>query len=232
LQKGKFLLPPNYTGRRACPGVFELTFPDDLPGGHQFVISLEGAGAKVCEFECGVDKVTGAFRNDNLAGFSLPLQARRQVRGLSRHGLGVAATIANKITDDNLACRNPDGAMLVLELGGTSPDLYDQLVVNGTADLRGEVQFSIFDRYAPTAGDVFTLLTANSFANLGSLVAFSLIGGDPGLQFETNFSATGLSITFLEQMAPVPVPAALPMFLFGLLSLGVMVRQKNSQAMA
>jgi hypothetical protein len=66
---------------------------------------------------------------------------------------------------------------LSIELGGLAADSeHDQLIVAGTATLGGTLNLDLVGEFAPSLGNHFTILTADSRSGM-----FNSIVGDPGL---------------------------------------------------
>ncbi len=57
-----------------------------------------------------------------------------------------------------------EGGFLELGLGGSNPDDYDQLIVNGTANLDGVLKIDFLEGMAPIDGALYNPLVANSFS--------------------------------------------------------------------
>ncbi len=115
---------------------------------------------------------------------------------------------------------------LVAELGGTTAGTeHDQYVHSGTANLGGTLRVELIDDsspgYAPSLGDVFVILTAAEI--LSDFAAFELPSLAPGLTW--SISNDGLS--YALSVAAVPLPAALPMFIAGLVGLLGAVRRRR-----
>ncbi|RIK72723.1 MAG: hypothetical protein DCC67_18880, partial [Planctomycetota bacterium] len=54
------------------------------------------------------------------------------------------------------------GSRVVMELGGTAPgSTYDQIVVDGRVSLGGRLAVTLFDGFAPSAGDAFDVISAS-----------------------------------------------------------------------
>ncbi|MEM7246793.1 MAG: hypothetical protein AAF533_15685 [Acidobacteriota bacterium] len=69
-------------------------------------------------------------------------------------------------------------AVLAIELGGPTPGTdFDQLVVNGTATLAGELQVELIDGFEPEAGTLFTILDAVNRSTEFDRVVADLPGG-------------------------------------------------------
>ena len=81
------------------------------------------------------------------------------------------------------------GATLDIELGGSSPDLFDVLNITGTATLAGSMNISLINNFTPTPGDLFPILSAadvfGTLALTGQSSGFSLLP-----------TATGMSLYF------------------------------------
>jgi len=119
-------------------------------------------------------------------------------------------------------------SILTMEIGGTDPLLYDQLFVTGTADLLGTIEISFINEFLPTAGNLFTIISAGVFTDLSTLVSLSVVGGPEGLQFETIFGDGTLSIGSF-QVSAVPLPGSLVMFLSGLAGIAFLRRRRTSR---
>jgi hypothetical protein len=56
------------------------------------------------------------------------------------------------------------GTSLTLEIGGADPSLYDQIVVNGTLTLGGELVIRFLNNYVPASNAEFPLITTPTVA--------------------------------------------------------------------
>jgi len=109
------------------------------------------------------------------------------------------------------------GGRIVIEIGGTGAGTdYDVLNVTGTANLAGTLEIQLLDGYTPGENDTFDFLTAALFAGDFDEYVMPTFGGRT---FAVSFGAEGLKATV------VPVPAALPLFAFGLAGLGAWRRR-------
>ena len=99
------------------------------------------------------------------------------------------------------------GSSLSLQLGGTTPGLYDRLTVNGAATLGGTLQVTLANGFAPGLGDSFNVLEWNN--RIGEFSALLL----PGLGIGKTWNASQLYeqgiLTVEEDLDPrVPQPVA------------------------
>ena len=84
-----------------------------------------------------------------------------------------------------------DTNTLFVEIGGTTPgSQYDTLTVAGTAALDGILDVALIDDFTPTAGQQFTILSANSITNNGLVLggaaagSFSLLVGSTSVMLQ------------------------------------------------
>ncbi|GEM_PF-2003354 len=122
---------------------------------------------------------------------------------------------------------------LVIEIAGTGAGEFDVLNVLGAAsfDPGTTIDLDFINGFAPTTGDVFDFLQTNTLASDMSLVNFAVLGLDPGFQFDTAFTSTGVfSMTALNTgVSSVPVPAALWLFVSGLSGLAGISGRKQKR---
>lgn len=115
-------------------------------------------------------------------------------------------TNSGKITPGNSVGRinitgdytQTDSGTLILELGGTTPGLYDQLQASGNIQVDGTLNIQLLDNYSPAIGDTVTLVSAGG-ALSGS---FNRIVTPyfPGIRWEPTQTATAIVLT--AQFAP------------------------------
>ena len=123
--------------------------------------------------------------------------------------------------------------LLQIEIGGTDLALYDQLLVTGDLIAPGGLGLELvfIDGFTPAEGDTFAFLEvlgdAPVLADL-SLIDLTVLGLDPGAEFTLDFTGGGLSVTTTMAPAPVPLPAALPLFGSALLALGALRRRRRA----
>jgi T5SS/PEP-CTERM-associated repeat protein len=85
-------------------------------------------------------------------------------------GITPGASPAEVAFEGNLAFN--DTNTLYVEIGGTIlGSEYDSLSVAGNASLAGIIDVSLIDNFSPTAGQQFTILTANSITDNGIMLA-------------------------------------------------------------
>ncbi|WP_139226226.1 hypothetical protein, partial [Falsiroseomonas stagni] len=70
---------------------------------------------------------------------------------------------------------------------------YDQVAVEGAADLDGALELRLLNGFVPTAGDVFNILTYGS--RTGTFASIAGIYAGDGMAFTTRYDAAGLSLT-------------------------------------
>lgn len=101
------------------------------------------------------------------------------------------------------------GGTLQLEIGGTAPGQYDQIVVNGIADLsNSSVVISFIEGFLPSPGDLFDVILAETVLGLGSAsFLFEGFGGE--LSFGLS-EAGGLALSVIS--VAVPEPRVLDLF--------------------
>ncbi len=83
--------------------------------------------------------------------------------------------------------------VLKIELGGlTAGTQFDQLVINGSVNLAGDLLVTLIDPFSPQAGDQFAVLTYTARINQFNAITLPALAG--GLEWETEYSDTGLSV--------------------------------------
>lgn len=122
-----------------------------------------------------------------------------EVEALHKTGPGASA---GKLTVDGSFKQFSTGS-LEIELGGNEAgSLYDQLVVNGTATLDGELRLLLIEDFenAVTSGDTFDILTATSivgeFSNAPNGARIPTSGGKGS--FVVNYSSDKVTVTAFE----------------------------------
>jgi hypothetical protein len=84
-------------------------------------------------------------------------------------------------------------AELSIELGGTTPgSQFDQLTVSGDATLGGQLTVSLIDGFSPSAGQTFTILTAEAVA--GAFTS-EVLPALPGFNFEVIYNPQSVVLT-------------------------------------
>ncbi len=76
------------------------------------------------------------------------------------------------------------GAVLQIEIGGTAPGTFDQVKVNGSITIGGDLLISLINGFTPTAGDTFTIIINSTLSN-------PVNGNFEGLSGGTTFTAAG-----------------------------------------
>lgn len=110
-----------------------------------------------------------------------------------------------RISGDYL--QDADG-LLRMEIAGTDPGTYDQLIIEGDGELHGALIIS-FDGFQPQPLDSITLIQA--FGSLSSDMQVSVEGLDQNLTYLTELASGLFTITVVA----VPEPAGLSMLAFG-----------------
>jgi hypothetical protein len=87
-------------------------------------------------------------------------------------------------------------AELRIRLRGTDWTQYDQLLVQGSAQLAGELDVRL-DGYNPVLGDYFDVVSFSS--RTGQFSPISLPALDPGLEWEVTHASTRVRLTVVEQ---------------------------------
>jgi hypothetical protein len=121
--------------------------------------------------------------------------------------------------------------VLDIELGGTAPEPYDRLLVEGTLSLAGTDRVELIDGFTPAAGDRFDVAHAGDIAAAaahfelpelpGDARFAAVVNAEPGgeaLRIQT--VSTGLSIT------AVPEPSTGVLLVFGMAGLARIGRRR------
>ncbi len=88
-------------------------------------------------------------------------------------------------------------SLLEIELGGTGPDEFDQVIVSGTAELNGRLEVPILPGYTPNVGDNFEFLSAGVEVT-GNFTSVSVIGleaANSNVAIDLNPVMTGFSVS-------------------------------------
>lgn len=93
------------------------------------------------------------------------------------------------------------GGALHIDLGGTDPEEYDRLVVNGDARLGGTLEVSLVDPvggtniFVPSAGDSFEILAASDLSGTFATESFPAIPGKPGLEWRIDYDTVADTVS-------------------------------------
>ena len=91
------------------------------------------------------------------------------------------------------AVRHTDTAQIDLEIGGlVAATDFDQLVTSGAATLDGTVNISLIEEFAPTEGDIFSIINYNSVT--GAFYSFTGLAIDEDLAFEPVYLSNRLEL--------------------------------------
>lgn len=124
--------------------------------------------------------------------------------------------------------------LLQIEIAGTGAGMFDQLNVTGDliASMGFDIEISFLDSFVPQDGDVFNFLNVDgdsSIFDTPSLINFSVNGGGFfGNNAQLDFASGSLSLINDTNLAPVPLPAGLPLLAAGLIGLGALARRKKT----
>jgi T5SS/PEP-CTERM-associated repeat protein len=121
---------------------------------------------------------------------------------------------------------------LLLEIGGTTPDLYDQLFATGNVFLDGTLQLSFINSFLPQIGQSFDLISGFSSFNFGNNFNVSLSGIAGGWQYAFDVSTTGRvtlqSLSNAQPATSVPEPSTI--LGLGILGFGAFFKCKLTKA--
>lgn len=101
------------------------------------------------------------------------------------------------------------GGTLLIELAGTGAGLFDVVDVGGNAVLDGALDIDLVDGFAPTLGDSFDVLFADTIS--GQLLSVAQVQGGNFLFDITTVNQgarQALRLTAAAEVAPVPLPGA------------------------
>lgn len=87
---------------------------------------------------------------------------------------------------------------LFIELTGTGLNQFDRLLVNGTAQLAGNLDLDIDGGFIPTAGQTFSFLTASNGV-FGTFDNVDVSGMPAGLAFHVNYLANAVQLQVVNQ---------------------------------
>lgn len=99
---------------------------------------------------------------------------------------------AGIITVDGDYTQQADG-VLEIQLGGTTPSLFDRLIVTGAASMAGTLNVSLIDGFEPEVGDSFFILPYGS-----RLGGYSSLNLPEGYRWGIDYGYSGLTLTILE----------------------------------
>lgn len=121
-----------------------------------------------------------------------------------------------------------NSGILLLEIGGTTPDLYDQLAVTGNVFLDGTLKLNFLNDFLPQTGNEFlNLITGANFS--GNFANVEITGIASGWQYQTFFNPTGgLSIRSLsnaQSTTSVPEPGSIASLVSILAGFGLLRRR-------
>ena len=108
------------------------------------------------------------------------------------------------------------GGLLSLDIAGTTPDLFSQLIIGGFGVFDGTIDFDFINGFAPHAGDQFDLITALGGADF-SQASFQILGLQPGFEYTDTFSGGHFILTALNDgVSTTAAPEPGTLLLFGL----------------
>lgn len=112
--------------------------------------------------------------------------------------------------------------VLIIEIAGANPGMFDVLNVSGTAILSGTLRIELVDGFVPASEDVFDFLIANHF--VGGFDHFVLPTFGNGNTFALNMGPNGFSAS----VSAVPIPGALWLMGPAVVSLAAARRRRSS----
>lgn len=117
-------------------------------------------------------------------------------RSLLNHGTVAPGLSLGVIGVNSTYFQYSDG-LLAIQLAGTTVDTqYDRLISSSTAFLAGRLHVSTLNNFVPTAGNSFTVLTAQSI--VGGFTSFDLPQLIAGLVWNIDQSETAVTLTVVD----------------------------------
>jgi autotransporter-associated beta strand protein len=101
------------------------------------------------------------------------------------------------------------GGILRIDIGGTTPGSFDELVVSGAISLmNGSIlDLDFINGFAPQTGDVFEFLTSGTSSITGSFTTVNIEGLQPGFEFDLATTGNGsFGLTALNNGVPASAP--------------------------
>lgn len=119
------------------------------------------------------------------------------------------------------------GGLLKFLVGGTSLGQYDQLNVTGNlfATTPIDIELSLINGFVPQIGDTFDFLFVKGTTNLANNPFNLHFEGYASSDFQL-ISSNGQFSLKTVALAPVPLPASLPLLVFGLAGFGFLAKKK------
>lgn len=107
-------------------------------------------------------------------------------------------------------------ATLLMQIAGTTPSLYDRLIVQGKLNLNGQLLVTLLHGFTPTAGEQFDLLDFTSSQLTGTFADVTLPVLPNGLQWQENalYTQGVISVTGTPEPASFVLLGLLALMLF------------------
>jgi hypothetical protein len=102
--------------------------------------------------------------------------------------------------------QSPTGTLLI-EVAGTTPGTYDQLIVRDQAALGGSLQVNVLPSYQPAVGQSFQVVDVTGTAGISGAFASTSVS-QAGITFVNNYQPTFFNLD-LTAFVPPTVPQAL-----------------------
>ena len=109
---------------------------------------------------------------------------------------------AGLITINGNYIQSPPSA-LTMELGGTSPSQYDQVVASGTATFGGPLNVSLINAFSPVQGNAFSVFTYAS--RLGNFDTYNFPALSGGLSWVPRYGATAFQLRVQAIVPTLPL---------------------------